>query len=557
MVRKLAQLLFAPVRGLHEAAYLLAGFALLSQLLALIRDRLFAHQFGAGEILDTYYAAFKIPDFLFVSIASLVSIYVLIPFLTESIEHSQEKTRELLNSVFTGFAVTLIGVSIVVFFAAPWLLKILFPGFEGAQFENLVLLTRILLLQPLFLGISNLIASVTQIKGRFILYATSPLLYNLGIIIGAVVLYPAIGIMGLAWGVVFGAMMHLLLQVPFVIKEGLLPRVTFKPDVEVIKRVIAVSLPRTMTLAANQLTLLVFIAMASLLTAGSVSVFQFALNLQSVPLAIIGVSYSVAAFPTLARLFASGKRDEYVEQVANAARHIIFWSLPALALVIVLRAQMVRVILGSGEFDWSDTRLTAAALALFVISLTAQALTLLLVRGYYAAGNTIKPFAITIVSAFSSIALAFGLLRWFEENAAFSSLIETMLRVEGIEGTIVLMLPLAFTIGMLLNALALLIFFQKDHGTLGHVLRPVFFKTTIAALFGGAAAHRTLAFMDQFVDMDTFWGIFIQGFVAGVVGIIAIIVALYVTKSDELKEFWKSVHHKFWRTRTVVPEDNN
>src|SRR5690606_18920193 len=122
--------------------------------------------------------------------------------------------------------------------------------------------------------------------------------------------------------------------------------------------------------------LLILMGLASAMTVGSVAVFQFAHNLQSVPLSVIGVSYSVAAFPILAELFGRQKRDEFVLHIVTALRHIIFWSVPAIALIIVLRAQIVRVVLGSGAFDWSDTRLTAAVLAVLSISLLAQATTL-------------------------------------------------------------------------------------------------------------------------------------------------------------------------------------
>ena len=555
MVRKITKLLHAKVRGLHEAAYLLALFAVLSQLLALIRDRLFAATFGAGDVLDTYYTAFKIPDFLFVSIASLVSIYVLIPFLTESIEKSKEKTQELLDSVFTVFAATLILVSGAIFVLAPQILAYVFPGFsEGSQFEELVLLTRILLLQPLFLGISNLIASIVQLKGRFVLYATSPLLYNIGIIFGVIVLYPLHGISGLAWGVVLGALMHLLLPFGFVAREGLLPKPTRSVDWKTILKVIRVSLPRTLTLAANQLTLLVLIAMATIFAAGSVSVFQFSLNLYSVPLTIIGVSYSVAAFPTLAKLFASGKKTEFVAQVASAARHVIFWSLPAIAFIVVLRAQLVRVILGAGEFDWADTRLTAAALALFAVALTAQALVLLLVRGYYAAGNTRKPLVINVLSSFLAVLSGYLLVEYFKANQAFQTWFEALLRVEGLPGTEVLLLPIGYAIGLLLNAFVLLLLFQRDYGSLWSKLSDVFWKTALASIVGAFMAHRMLALMVELVDNETLIGIFLQGFVAGILGLCVFVAVLLVLKSKELEESWNSLRHKFWKTKTVLPE---
>ena len=137
-------------------------------------------------------------------------------------------------------------------------------------------------------------------------------------------------------------------------------------------------------------------AIASTLEEGSVSIFNFSYNLQSVPIVIIGVSYSVAAFPSLIKFFSSGNREGFISQIGDAARVIIFWSLPITFLFIVLRAQIVRVLLGSGAFSWSDTRLTAAMLAIFAVSLIAQNLLPLLIRGYYAAGNTRRPLLVNL-----------------------------------------------------------------------------------------------------------------------------------------------------------------
>src|SRR3989338_9630288 len=153
MVGRILILFQREVRGLHEAAYLLGVFALLSQLLALLRDRLLAYHFGAGETLDIYYAAFRIPDLIFVSIASLVSLYVLIPFLSDQ-TRSKEEQRLFLDRITSFFTVCVVAISVVAFIAAPALLQALFPGLASpGESSELVLLTRILLLQPIFLGL--------------------------------------------------------------------------------------------------------------------------------------------------------------------------------------------------------------------------------------------------------------------------------------------------------------------------------------------------------------------------------------------------------------------
>lgn len=380
---------------MHQAAYLLALFALLSQLLALVRDRLLAASFGASHTLDVYYAAFRIPDLLFATVASLLSLYALLPILSR-LDHSGEgKSASFLRQVLLLFFVVMAALAGVLWLLAPIVVPLVVPGIAN---DTLVMLTRILLLQPILLGGSNIIASLTQLRHRFLLYSVSPLLYNVGIIVGIVALYPSWGLAGLGWGVVLGAVLHLCVQLPFFLAEGRGQHYPLREVFGNVREVLTLSVPRTLALSAGQLSLLVLTAMASFFAPGSIAIFTFAFNLQAVPLAIIGVSYSVAAFPTLSRLYAAGERSEFLRHVEAALRHVLFWAIPATVFVIVLRAQLVRTILGAGAFDWSATRLTAAALALFVVSLCAQSVTLLIARGYYAAGRSSKPLLFGLLS---------------------------------------------------------------------------------------------------------------------------------------------------------------
>jgi putative peptidoglycan lipid II flippase len=554
MVGRVLTLINQEVRGLHEAAYLLGLFAILSQVLALVRDRLLAASFGAGSTLDVYYAAFRIPDVIFVGIASIVSVYVLIPFLAEKEAISKNAEREFLSRVFSAFTLAITVVSIAVFLAIPWLSKMLFPGFLGTPlYDELVLLTRILLLQPLLLGISNLFGSVTQTRQRFILYALSPILYNVGIVFGVLFLYPIYGIMGLGFGVILGALFHLAIQLPFIILSGSMPHFTPRIFHLDVKRVVLLSLPRTLGLSAHQIALLVLVSLASSMAVGSITVFNFAFNLQSVPFAIIGISYSVAAFPTLARLFSNGERSKFLEHILLAVRHIIFWSLPAIAFFVVLRAQIVRVILGTGSFDWVDTRLTAAALALFIFSLVAQGIVLLFVRGYYAAGNTIKPLIANTLSAVLAVIFALALLRWFEASVTFRFFIESLLRVEDLPGTAVLMLPLGYSLALILNAIALWFIFMHDFDPPFRPLVRTLTHSFVAATVLGIVAHQALDIFDDTFDINTFLGIFLQGFLAGVLGILAAIAILVILGNSEVKEAWQTLHRKFWKRSAIAP----
>ena len=555
MVRRILTLLFSEVRGLHEAAYLLGGFALLTQILALLRDRLLAHFFGAGELLDAYFAAFRLPDLLFVGVASLFSLYVLIPFLSEPSRASAEAQRALLGRVVSLFGLLMAAGAGLMFFAAPALLAVLFPDL-AARSPELASLTRLLLLQPFFLGLSGIAASVTQLRGRFVLFAVGPLFYNLGIVGGILWLAPHFGLMGLGAGVVLGAALHLSVQLPFIVRAGFLPRLTPAVWSRELGDVLRLSLPRTLALSANQLALLALTALASSLAAGSIAAFNFSFNLQAVPLTIIGVSYSVAAFPTLARLFSNGERQAFLGNVATAARHIIFWSLPAAVLFIVLRAQIVRSILGSGSFSWSDTRITAAALALFSVSVLAQALVLLLTRAFYAAGSTRLPLIANVASAALSTLAALGFLALFKAEPLFRFFVESLLRVEDLPRTAMLMLPLGYSLAALLNAAVLWISFGRRFGRLPGAPGRTFFETLSAAVIMGFVAYACLDVLGRLLPLSTFSGVFFQGLIAGMLGIAAGCAVLWLLGNREVREVRESLRRKFWRASTVAPESS-
>ncbi len=543
------------ISGLHQAAYLLGFFAVLSQVLALFRDRMLASIFGAGMSLDIYYAAFRIPDIVFATVASLVSVSVIIPFLVERIDRDKAEAQHFLNSIFTFYMLLMVVVSFVLFVATPSLLNILFPVISKGEFyPELVSMTRILLLSPFLLGLSNLFASVTQVYRRFFVYAIAPVLYNAGIMFGIVVLYPVYGLVGLVCGVVCGAGLHLLIQIPSAIASGLVPRFRIPIDLHAIKRVVFISLPRTITVSSNELTELFLISFASFLIPGSISVFNFSFNLQSVPFSIIGVSYSLAAFPTLTRLFSKGDKEQFLEQMITSSRHIIFWSIPLSVLFVVLRAQIVRTVLGVGRFNWDDTRLTAAALALFTVSLVAQNLTTLFVRSYYARGKTKPPLFMNMFSAAFIVVISYVFVIAFKESSLFRDFMEVVLKVENIPGTIVLMLPLGYSIGTLVNMCLHWYAFESEYTSYSRLVLRTLFQTVGASVIMGYVSYRMLGVFASVFDLDTLFGIFMQGFVSGSIGLCVWVVALWLLKSTELEDVWKTLHKKIWKAKVVAPD---
>lgn len=548
MVERIKTVLQAQVKGLHQAAYILGIFAIISQLFALIRDRMLAGTFGASVQLDMYYAAFRLPDILYVIVASFFSLSVLVPYIVSKQEDAHELKRYF-DSVFTFVAILSTISFVCMWYIAPYFLRAVVPTFYS---NELVMMTRILLLQPILLTLSGFFGSFAQAQKKFLLYSISPILYNIGIIVGVMVLYPVYGMYGLIAGVILGAFLHVGILVPFT-KGTYTPRLS-KIYFSDIKQLILHSIPRTFAMMSNQVLLVCVTFFAGLLTTGSLAIFNLAYNLQSVPLSIIGVSYSLAAFPSLALFFQEKRFDEFYELLSRAMRHVFFWSLPIVACFIILRAQIVRVILGSGNFDWSETILVAAALALFTVSLVAQSASQVLVRAYYAKGKTFYPFFATTISFIVTIVCMSVL---FIPNLISSDLVlyfETLLHVDIVVSSLVLLLPIAFSIGQWI----LFIILVLGIGEISKIFSKQFFVSISQSLLGASIfalmSYLGLQFFAGIFDLDTFVGIAAQGIISGIIGLISCFGFLIVIGNKEVATVF-SVSIKKLKGQTIsVPE---
>ncbi len=542
-------------QGMHEAALLLGVFSLVSQLIGLFRDRFLAETIGPSATLDIYYAAFQIPNFIYISIASLASITVLMPFMISRMDESgRDAARAFFNDILSGFLLLLTIVSTAVFIFMPVIAPIVAPGFNAEETATLVWMSRIMLLSPVFLGISNLLGTVTQLLRKFFIFALSPIFYNLGIIFGILVLYPRYGVRGLGVGVALGAMMHMLVQIPTLISAGFAPRISARLKASSLKEVVTLSLPRTLGVSMNSIALLVIIAIASTLEDGAISIFNFSLNLETTPVGIIGISYAVASFPLLAEAFSRGKKELWESHIFSAIKQIIFWSLPITVLFIVLRAHIVRITLGTGAFSWTDTKLTAAAFALFSIGLVGQNIIHVSVRAFYSAHDTRRPLYINIFSSTMLVLLAFGLTRLFTTVPEFRLFIETTLRVKDTPGTVVLMLPLAYSLGTLFNAWLQWLHLRKHYLTSSGGIGKTFLQTILAALSLGFVSYGTLQIVSKVFATETFWSIFFEAATAGMAGIITAVGILLLLKNQQLLSLISALRQKFWKADLVDPE---
>lgn len=552
MMKRVFLMLYNRSSGINEAAFLLAIFTFCSQVLGLVRDRLLATYVGAGPSLDAYYAAFKIPDLLFVSIGTLASITVLLPMLNKKYEQGNEKVFQgYINQIFTVLFFFLIGISIILFIVMPILVPMITPGFLGEQQDLVVMLARIMLIQPIVIGISGMFSSITQFFKKFLITALTPVMYNLGIIIGIICLYPIFGVKGLAFGVILGAFFHLGIQIPALVHQKVFPKIDLAINWKEVKSLVSLSIPRTIGLSINTVTIIILTAFASKLGSGSIALFSLTQNMLNVPLAIIGVSYSVASFPLLVKYFNENNFDLFIKRITEGAQKIIFFSLPVVFLFIVLRAQIVRVVLGTHSFSWNETRIAAALLAVFIVGLVGQSLVQMFVRGMYAMGNTKKPLLVNVASQIFVIICALFFLRLFAlpEVIIF---IQNILRLQGISDIRILALPLAFALGNILNCILLFIGyytkFKKQYFT---QLVTTTWQSLIASIGVGAAAYNLLQIGSYFFNQNSFWGIFAQGFLAGIGGTVVGVIVLLLLKNKDIQDFVLVLRKKFWKASII------
>lgn len=425
---------------IFKSSLVIASLGMLSRLAGLVRDRILASRFGASDILDAYYASFNLPDLIFNLLVIGAVSSAFIPVFIEQKSRSESEAWKLASNFLNILLLFVAGAIALIFLFTPGLVGLITPGFNPAKKDLTILFTRVMLLSPFIFSISIIVGSISQSFNKFFAFSLAPIMYNLGIIVGAVFLEPKFGPLGLAEGVVLGAFMHLLIQLPGVFRLGFRWEKVLDFSGSAMKKIFKLMVPRTVGLAAMQINWIVLTAIATTISAGSVAVFNFANNLQYVPIALVGISVAVASFPTLSEEALKDGRNEFTRRVTGTLKNILFIIIPLSLLFIYLREDIVRVVLGAGNFGARDVRLTSQIMGLFGIGIFAQSIIPFLSRSFYAMQNTKIPVLTAVASVAANIFLAFRLLEYFSVFA----------------------LPLAFSIAGLLNAFLLVFFLGKN-----------------------------------------------------------------------------------------------
>lgn len=390
--------------NIFSAAAFIFTAVLISAILGLVRTRLLSAFFGASRELDIYYAAFRIPDILFQLLVMGSLSAAFIPIFTGLVScNKQDEAFKFSNiCINLGSIVFLIFNLIILFFSEP-ISRALAPGFSSADISKMAVLTRIMVSAQIFFIIGNFFTGILQSFNHFFLPALAPVFYNVGIILGIICLAPSLGIYGPTLGVGVGTFLFFVVQLPLVLKTGYRYQPNFDFRNLHFLEGLKLMIPRTVSLGISQVEYTSDLIIASLLSAGKYTIFNFAMILMSLPVRLFGLSIGQASLPALSTLFFQNKFPEFSFILKSSMKQIFFFVVPLTVLITILRIPFVRLAFGASAFSWDATVITGRTLAMLSLGIIGQSATQILMRAFYAAKNTKTPLYLSLVAVFLNV----------------------------------------------------------------------------------------------------------------------------------------------------------
>ncbi len=513
---------FRKETSVFSAAAVLMTTVFVSRLLGLVRDRFLASHFfdpSSAWQLDVYFAAFRLPDMVFQLLVVGALSAAFIPVFTHYLLKDKEEAWNVASTVITlGMAAFVVLAGIIFLLAEP-LSRMIAPTFTPLELNLMVVLTRWLLLAQASFLLSTFLTGILQSYQHFLLPALAPIAYNLGIIAGIQFLSPSLGIFGPVVGVIGGAFLHLVIQLPLIERLGFRYRPRFDIKHPGVRQIGRLMLPRTLALAVSQIELTVAVFIATALPAGSLAIFYFAQHLDSLPVGLFGATIGQAALPALAKKSQGIEFGHFKEELVSALNQVLYLSLPAGMMLLILRVPAVRLAFGARTFPWEATILTGQVVALFAISVFAQSAIQILVRGFYALSNTRIPFIFGAVSVGLNVILSF----FFVYNLNFG----------------VLGLALAISLTSWLEMA--LLFFKLSQLLKGFSRQDFYLpvaKMALATVITGLFLWLPFRFLDRYI-FNTAKTVELVGLsvVTGLIGILVYGLLSYLLKIKELDQF--------------------
>ena len=422
-------------RFLPEGAAILSALIFGSYVMGLVRDRIFAGTFGAGAELDAYNAAFVLPELLFDVLveAGLAAAFIPIFVRLRATNADPDAANRFGRSILTlGVAVMGAG-SVVLFVFADAFTGWIAPGFAGEQRELYVALFRVMLITQVLFAASLTLGQVLLAEQRFFWYGLAPLLYNAGIVIGTLTLSGSLSIFGPAVGAILGAAIHLGSRFIGLRGSSFRIRLGWGASRSSLREFIRLTVPKLVSQPVEPLAFLFFTNVASGLAAGSLSIFNYARNFQSLPVSLVGVAFAIAVFPALSVAYARGDRRGYLRLFGTNLVSIVGLTVFAALVMVVLGELGIGILLGGGEFGPDDVARTAAVLAAFALSVPFESVAHLLSRAIFATRQTVLQALASIAGLVITMAATLVLL----------------------PGSGILALPLGFAIGQAVKVVLL------------------------------------------------------------------------------------------------------
>jgi putative peptidoglycan lipid II flippase len=396
-------------KTIFSAALIIMIMIAASRLLGLLRNRVLADFFSVDQ-LSIYFAAFRIPEVIFEILVFGTFSSAFIPTFTSFLSQKKKEEAWYTAAVSLNFAFLIFLLfAIVIFILAPSLYRIIAPGFDVEQTMLIAALARILLIAQGFFVLSYFLTSVLESMQRFLVPALAPLLYNLGIILGAVFLTPRLGIYAPIIGAVIGASLHFLIQLPLALRLGFRPKFSLNFHHHGVKEIGRLALPRVVELSFLQFGKMGELFLASLVSTAAYTYYTFANSLSLLPIGLFGTSIAKAALPTLSYQTAKKEFKQFGETLIGLINQILFFVLPCAVFLAVLRIPVVRLVFGTSRFSWDSTVQTGWTLSAFALGIVTQALIYPLTRAFWALHNTKTPVKISIGMILGEITIG-GLL---------------------------------------------------------------------------------------------------------------------------------------------------
>ncbi len=506
------------------AAVVLASSTLISALLGIFRDRLlnsyYLDTYPTG--IDAYTAAFTIPDFLFFLLTSGALAVSFIPVFNQRLSTGNKKSAwELSSSLLNLMAImTLIASVLIMIFAEPLVRYIVGPGLDESGTILAINMMRVIAINPFLFSISTILSSIQQALGRFIFYALAPALYNVGILIGIVWFTGGInlfgwqifegGIMGVALGVVFGAVLQVIVSLVGLFGLGFDYEFKISWKNQGFRSVLKLLPARSLDQGIDYVNTLVTTNLSSRMGAGALRSYNQAYSLSQMPVSLIGVAISTAFFPKLTEELGEGKEAKYRQTFRTALGTIIWIALPVAVIAFFARGYVVSFIKNGGD------PLISSVLGTLIISIIANSIFHIVARGFYAHQDTKTPFYVSIITVGLTIALA---------------IIFSILGL-GVEG-----LGWAQSVGTMLEIIILIVLLQKR--SQHKLLDQQFWKNTMRTIFAtgitGCVAYSLTKFFPFLASDDSIFIVFPKFCVITAGSLITYIIAGYFLNLEQVE----------------------